>query len=349
MANFILAFLLAFSITVLLVPFVRTLSMRLGAVDMPNARKIHSQPLPRLGGIALFLGFVVPLLLLLPLNRPFLGLLGGVAVIFIVGLIDDIKGLGPWTKLWGQILAAGVVLAGGIGIIAVTDPVTGGVIPLDPLRIPMEVAGFEFNIIPLANAVSILWILVVMNTVNFLDGMDGLAAGVVGITALVIGLIAAFALAPTVEGIEVGLLAAILVGACAGFLIFNWHPSSLIMGDSGSYTIGLVLAVMAIYGGAKFGVGILVLGVALADMVWAIVRRLYHRKPLFSPDRGHIHHQLLDSGLTQVQVVLHLYAVAVGVGVAVLLGGVWPGVAALLIALALTALRVKRRRAAASI
>lgn len=344
MITFFLAFLLAFSVTVIAIPFIRGLSERVGAIDMPNMRKIHARPLPRLGGVAIFIGFLLPFVLLLPPERPFVAFIAGLSLIFIVGLVDDIRGLGAWTKLMWQIVAAGVVLAGGIGIISMADPLSGNVIAFDHWRIPMEVLGFEFNIIPLANLISIVWIVAVLNTVNFLDGMDGLASGVVTITAIIIALIAIFSLAPTVEEIEVALIAVLLAGACVGFLVFNWHPSSIIMGDGGSYAIGFILAVIAIYGGAKTGVGILVLGVALVDTAWAVMRRIYNRKSIFAPDRGHIHHQLLDSGLTQVQVVLHLYAVALAIGVAAIVGGFWMATLALVLCLAATAVRVQLRQ-----
>ncbi len=346
MINYILAFILAFAVTVVAVPLVRQLAKRIGAVDMPSARKIHDKPLPRLGGIAIVAGFLLPFLIFFPLNRAFIALLGGAALMFIIGLIDDLRGLNPFTKLGGQVIAAGVVLAGGIGIVALTNPIGEGLIALDGLRIPMEVFGFQFNLIPLANVVSIVWIVGMINTVNFLDGMDGLAAGVVGITALVLAVVAGFELAPTVSSISVALMAMILAGACLGFLVFNWHPSSIIMGDSGAYTIGLILAVIAIYGVSKIGVGVLVLGVAIIDAGWAITRRLLRRQSIFSPDRGHIHHQLLDSGLSQLQVVSYLYIVAIAIGLAVIFGNGYAGLLVLVLAMVATVsmVRIRQRR-----
>lgn len=344
--TFVWAFLLAFAVTVAAVPLVRILSVWAGAVDMPNHRKIHSRPLPRLGGIAIMAGFVIPFLLLFPLDRAFLGLLAGAALVFAIGLIDDIRGLGPWTKLAGQVIASGLVLAGGIGVISVANPLAEGVIALDQWRIPMAIGGFEFNVIPVANAVSILWLVGLMNTINFLDGMDGLAAGVVAITAIVIALVAGLSLAPSIEGIAVVVLASILAGACCGFLVFNWHPSSIIMGDSGAYLLGIILAVIAMYGGAKIGVGLLVLGVAVVDTAWAAARRLYRGQPIFTPDRGHIHHQLLDSGLSQVQVVTYLYIVAAAIGLAAITGGVWAALIVLALAMVVTMSLVRIRQRA---
>lgn len=344
--DYILGFLLAFTTTVVAVPLVRQLARRIGAVDIPNARKIHSIPLPRLGGVAIAIGFLVPFLVYFPLSRPFIALLAGFMLVFLLGLVDDLRGLSAWTKLAGQIFAAGIVLAGGIGIVALTNPITEGLIALDGLHIPMEILGFEFNLIPLANTVSILWIVGVINTVNFLDGMDGLAAGVIAVTALVIAVVVGLGLSPVAFEISVSLLAVILAGTCCGFLVYNWHPSTIIMGDSGAYGLGLLLAVVAIYGSAKIGVGILVLGVAIIDGVWAVTRRLIRRKSIFMADRGHIHHQLLDSGLSQRQVVLYLYAAAAAIGLAVILGDGYAGFAVLLLVLVATVsmVRIRQRR-----
>ncbi|MEX0934613.1 MAG: MraY family glycosyltransferase, partial [Candidatus Saccharimonadales bacterium] len=191
------------------------------------------------------------------------------------------------------------------------NPIAGGFIFLDDWRIPVEVLGLGFNIIPIANLVSIIWIVGIINTVNFLDGMDGLASGVSIIAALTLF---AIALTPAVNDSNLALLTMMLSGSLLGFLLYNWHPSSIFMGDSGAFTIGLILAVITIYSGSKIAVGVLVLGVAIFDAAWAVARRLYNRKSPFAPDRGHIHHQLLDSGLSQPQVVMHLYIVAAIIG-----------------------------------
>jgi UDP-GlcNAc:undecaprenyl-phosphate GlcNAc-1-phosphate transferase len=344
MLNYILAFLLAFTVTVVIVPIMGQISRRLGALDMPAARKIHSAPLPRLGGVAITAGFLLPFVLFFPMLRPFIALLGGVGVVFVLGLMDDVRGLHPGVKLAGQLLAAGLVLTGGIGIVALTNPFSEALIALDGLRIPMEVFGLKFNLIPLANAVSIIWIVGIINVVNFLDGMDGLAAGVVAITAGAIAAIIGFGIVPVAVNQSVSLMALMLAGACCGFLVYNWHPSSILMGDSGAYTIGLVLAVLAIYGSAKIGVGVLVLGVAIIDGVWAVSRRLLKGKSPFLADRGHIHHQLLDSGLNQRQVVGYLYGVAAAIGLAVIFGNGYAGFAVLLLALVLTVSMVRLRQ-----
>lgn len=337
--NYIPGFLLALIITVSSMPLLKMLAIKVGAVDMPSARKIHKKPLPRIGGVGIFLGIVIPVLLFLPLSRALSGLLIGLTIIFLVGLWDDIRGLGAWTKLVWQVVAAGIVLAGGIGIILVTDPF-GGVIYLDNWRIPMEVFGFEFNLLPIANLVSILWIAGVINTVNFLDGLDGLASGIVIIVAVTLFVLATL---PVADDVTVAQLSLILAGACLGFWLFNRHPSTILMGDSGSYVIGLVLAVLAIYSGSKIAVGILVIGVAIVDSVWAVFRRLVQRRSPFSPDRGHIHHQLLDSGLSQWQVVGYLYAVAAALSVSVVIFNAIAGLVTLVLAIVVTVSIVRIR------
>ncbi len=340
--QYIIAFLLAFSISFLAIPLVKKLAFKIGAVDVPDVRKIHKQPLPRIGGLAIFLGFLLPFLLYFDLNRRLWGFLAALLIVFIVGFIEDIRGLSVWSKLSWQVVAAIAVLAGGIGIVAVMNPVAGGFIFLDEWRMPVEMLGLGFNIIPIANLVSIIWIVGMINTINFLDGMDGLASGISIIAALTLF---AIALSPAVDDPSLAMLAIILTGSLLGFLVYNWHPSSIFMGDSGAFTIGLILAVITIYSGSKIAVGVLVLGVAILDGLWAVTRRLYNRRSPFAPDRGHIHHQLLDSGLTQPQVVTHLYIVAAVIGATVVFYGAISAFVALLIMLVLTVSIVRIRAA----
>lgn len=340
--DYILAFLLAFAITALSVPFVKRFAHQIGAVDIPNARKIHTKPLPRIGGVAIFLGFLLPFLLNFELDRRLWGFLAGIVIVFLLGLWDDLRSLSAWKKLPWQVIAAVAVLSGGIGIIAVTNPLTGSFLFLDEWRIPVEMLGLNFNILPLANLVSVIWIVGIINTVNFLDGMDGLAAGVSIIAAFVLFVIA---LTPAVDDPNLALLSIILAGALGGFLLYNWHPSSIIMGDSGAYAVGLILAVITIYSGSKIAIGVLVLGVAIFDGIWAVTRRIYQGRSPFSPDRGHIHHQLLDSGLTQPQVVSHLYIVAIAIGLTAVFYGGFAAFFVLMVMLVLTVSFVRLRTA----
>lgn len=312
---YLLGFGLAFAISAGLTPFVRRYALAHGIVDKPSEeRKIHRHEIAYLGGVAIFAGFLITVMLLVPISRQLIGLLLGCLILVTVGVIDDIHDLSPGVKFGGQVLAALVALAGGIGITQVTNPF-GGVIDLNWGRMNFEVWGAHFHITPLANLLSVLWMVGLANTVNFLDGLDGLACGISGIAALVMfGL----AVAPHVGQPAVALLAIILAGAAFGFLPYNFFPARIFMGDSGAYFLGLTLAMLSIYSGAKLATAALVLGFPIIDAMWAATRRLARRTSPFRADRQHFHHLLLDAGMTQRQAVLTLYAVAVIFGMVAL-------------------------------
>ncbi|HSX00822.1 MAG TPA: MraY family glycosyltransferase [Candidatus Saccharimonas sp.] len=316
--NYLLGFGLAFAVTAAVTPLVRQIALRYGIVDRPSeARKIHRWPIAYLGGSAIFVGFLAAAAGLLPLSRQLVALILGCVILVVVGVLDDVRGLSPWTKLAAQFVAAGVALAGGIGITAVTSP-WGGVIDLSWGRIGVDVAGLHFHIMPIANAISLLWMVGLANTVNFLDGLDGLSSGVCGIAALIIfGL----AVGPHVNQPVVAMLAIILAGAALGFLPYHFYPARIFMGDSGAYFLGLCLAMLSIYSGAKLATAVLVLGFPILDAVWAVVRRLARGVSPFKADRGHFHHLLLDAGLSQRQAVLVMYVVSAALGLSALVLG----------------------------
>jgi UDP-GlcNAc:undecaprenyl-phosphate/decaprenyl-phosphate GlcNAc-1-phosphate transferase len=312
---YLLAFGVAFALCAGLTPLVRRYALAHGIVDAPSsARKIHKREVAYLGGVAIFAAFLVTVLLVLPINRQLAALLAGCLILVVVGVIDDVRDLSPWVKLGGQFLAAGVALAGGIGITSITNPF-GGVIDLSWGRTAFNILGAEFHITPIANALSLLWMVGLANTVNFLDGLDGLACGVSGIAALVMF---GVAVAPSVNQPGVALLAIILAGAALGFLPYNFYPARIFMGDSGAYFLGLTLAMLSIYSGAKLATAALVLGFPIVDALWAATRRLAKRTSPFRADRQHFHHLLLDAGMTQRQAVLTLYAVAASFGIVAL-------------------------------
>lgn len=317
--NYIAALVLAGGISFILTPVVRSFAIRYGAVDKPDARKVHRLPIPRVGGIAITAAFVIVFLLNFDLNRQFYGLLGALLILFVVGLIDDIRGLNAWQKLIAQVIAACVALAGGLGIVYFASPF-GGIIALDGWRVPIELGALSFNILPIANLISIIWIVGMINTINFLDGLDGLATGVASIGALVLFVTA---LSPQIGNPAVALLAIILLGSLLGFLPHNFFPSTIFMGDSGAYVIGLLLALLSIYANSKIAVGGLVFGIAILDATWTVLRRIAKKQSPFMADREHLHHRLLDSGLlSHRQVVLVLYLLTLLVALAVLYGSV---------------------------
>jgi UDP-GlcNAc:undecaprenyl-phosphate GlcNAc-1-phosphate transferase len=332
--QYLVGFGLAFAISAALTPAVRRYALAHGVLDRPiSLRKIHTRPVPYLGGLAIFLGFLATVLLLIPVNRQLAALIGGCLVLVIVGAIDDIRGLSPWAKLGWQFVAAAIALSGGIGIAGQIHSPFGGMIDLTWGRTSFDVMGMHFHIMPVANALSLLWMVGLANTVNFLDGLDGLACGVSSIAALVMFLVA---VGPNVNQPAVALLSIILAGAALGFLPYNFYPARIFMGDSGAYFLGLTLAMLSIYSGAKLATAALVLGFPIMDALWAAVRRLIRKSSPFKPDRHHFHHLLVDAGMSQRQAVLTLYAVAMGFGlIAIMVGSLAKLVALVFLMLAM--------------
>jgi UDP-GlcNAc:undecaprenyl-phosphate GlcNAc-1-phosphate transferase len=260
----------------------------------------------------------------------------GCAILVVVGVVDDLRGLSPWVKLGFQFVAAGVALAGGIGLTTIRNPF-GGYFDLSTGRFAADFFSLHFHITPIANALSLLWMVGLANTINFLDGLDGLASGVSGIAAVVMF---ALAISAKVNQPAVALLAIILAGAAFGFLPFNFYPAKIFMGDSGAYFLGLTLAMLAIYSGAKLATAVLVLGFPIVDAVWAAIRRMVKGTSPFRADRRHFHHLLLDTGMSQRQAVLTLYAVAAAFGTVALMVGSFAKLVALVALTALMAIAV---------
>jgi UDP-GlcNAc:undecaprenyl-phosphate GlcNAc-1-phosphate transferase len=306
----------AMAISLIGTPAVRRLALKVGAIDYPGAaRKVHRQATARLGGLAIYLAIILTAAVSLDLNRQFWGLAAGLTLLVVVGAIDDLRGLSPGVKLGGQLLAAGLALAGGIGITTLTNP-WGGVIALDRWRLAVDWAGLRFHIMPVANLVSLIWMVGLINVINFLDGLDGLAAGVSGIAAAVLLILSASTGQPAAA-----ILAAIVVGATLGFLPYNFHPARIFMGDSGSYVLGLTLALLSVYSGAKIATAGLVLGFTILDGLWTVLRRVLRGASPFTADRLHLHHLLIDIGFSHRQTVVGLYGLSALFGLLALVGG----------------------------
>ncbi|MFT3714287.1 MAG: MraY family glycosyltransferase [Archangium sp.] len=303
LASFVVAALSGAALT----PVARRLSFRWGAVSAPGGRHIHGQSIARLGGLGIFAAVLATVAALVATGfanqllepeqlKLGLGLLLGGAVMFSVGLVDDIKTLRALYKLYGQILAAGIAWWAGFRVDAID-------LPLLP--------SFQTGIFSLP--LTIIWIVGIINAVNLIDGLDGLAAGVVFFAA-----ITNFVVAWLMGTTFVALVMATLAGAVLGFLFFNFNPARIFMGDSGSYFLGFILAACSIAGplqkasaAVSLFVPLVALGVPIIDTLLAMVRRFLERRPIFSPDRGHIHHRLLDMGITHRRAVLIIYGVTV--------------------------------------
>ena len=326
--NYILVFSTAFLLAALFTPVVRLIALKYNIVDRPDGgRKIHKEAIPYLGGVGIFLAFIITVSVNIPFSRQLMALLLGCLILVIVGVYDDIKGLSPWIKLGCQFIAASVALAGGIGITSINNPL-GGVIILNDWKYAIDLFGLHFHIAPIANLVSLLWMVGLANTINFLDGLDGLACGVSGIAALIVF---SLSIGPKLNQPGVAILAIILAGAAFGFLPYNFNPARIFIGDSGALFLGLTLAMLAIYSGAKLATITLVLGFPILDAMWAVLRRLWRRKSPFKADRGHLHHLLLGAGLTQRQAVLILYLLSATFGLIALFSGSFAKLLALLV------------------
>lgn len=326
--NYLAGFVLSFVLSVLLVPFVRRLAWKIGAIDKPqeNSRKIHSKPMPRAGGLVLYASFFIPSVIFLQhLGIEFLGLFLAVTIVTAVGLLDDIYNLNPWLKLSGQVAAAVVAILCGIKITVLSNVVGGGV---------FEFTG-SISLSIISVALSLLWLVGMTNTVNFLDGLDGLATGVAAIAGIVIFLLS---ISPHVNQPQTALLSIILAGACLGFLWHNFFPARIFNGDSGAYFLGMTIAILAIISGAKLATALLVLGLPILDACWAVIRRIGTGRSPFSADRGHIHFLLLDAGLNQKQSVLVIYAFSIAFGTVALLSGTRQKTIALFVLLTCTAI-----------
>ena len=301
--NAVIAVIFAALMAFVTTPIARVIAYKIGAVDNPKIepeRRMHKEPIPRLGGLAIFFSFVISVLLFYGVSNLTLSLIAGMVLIVGIGILDDVFRIRALYKFLVHIAAAGLVVW------------PGGVI-VERINIFGTYIQFGYFAIPL----TILWIVGLISAINLIDGLDGLACGISTISALSLLLVTIL-----IGDFEVALLVAILVGSCIGFLPFNMNPAKIIMGDSGATLLGFILAVVSIQGVFKvhavitFVIPFLILGVPIFDTTFAIIRRLISGKnPFSSPDRGHLHHRLLDMGFDQKQTVRILYAVSALFGV----------------------------------
>lgn len=330
MPNYMLAFLIAIGAALVVTPGVILFAAKTGAMDAPDARKVHKKPIPRIGGIGIYIAFMAGMLVVMSMNvlteevsHELIGLLFGGSLIVLLGIVDDYKNLPAKVKLVGQIIAATVlVVVFDVRIDFITDPF-GDYLFLEFMAIPA----------------TIFWIVGLTNTVNLIDGLDGLAAGVSTIACITI-----FLVALQQDIMLVAVLTAALGGAAMGFLYYNFNPARIFMGDSGSMFLGYMLAGISIIGAVKCAatialiVPILALGLPILDTTFAIVRRYRGGVPIFKPDKGHLHHRLLDLGFTQRQAVLLMYVISALLGLsAVALTEVSPQFAILIVGLVVAA------------
>jgi len=324
---YFLSFVAALLVAAALTWLVRSLTLRYKLMPLPRLRDVHTTPVPRLGGIAIFGSFLVtsflaylywqPTWIFGPgvwfgVDKHLVGIwLGGLSIVLSM-VLDDIKGLRPWQKLLFQLAAVFVVIGSGIGIDKLSNPL-GQAIDLNSVYLPIfNYGGITYHFSLLSDLLTVIWLVGMMNVINFVDGVDGLASGVSVIAALTIFFLS---VSPGVDQPATALAAIIVAGSAAGFLLWNFPPAKIFMGDSGSMFLGYVLGIIAIISGGKLATAFLVLGFPILDGVLVAGGRLLRgENPLTTPDKTHLHHRFLKAGFSVRQSILFLYVISASFG-----------------------------------
>lgn len=283
-------------VTALFFPLVKWIAKHVEALDYPNERKVHKKPMPLLGGLMMFFGFLFGYMFFAPQNTQMLAILIAGFIVILTGMIDDIKPLKAKQKMIGQVIAAIIVTFYG-----------------DILLNDITFFGFYFDFGWLAYPLTIIFIVALMNCINFIDGLDGLSCGISTIFFATIGVIAF--IMHNIGSLEIT-LTFIMLGACLGFLIFNFNPAKIFMGETGSMFLGFMISVVCLMGFkavtlTSLVVPMLILAIPILDTLFAIIRRIIHKKPIYIADKQHLHHQLLNKKFSQRTTVLIIYAVSI--------------------------------------
>lgn len=295
-----LTLVVCFMLSVLITPLVKKFAIKIGATDSPNQRKVHEKIMPRLGGLAIYISFIAGMFIMQPDAKYNTAILLGSLIIIITGMLDDLYELSAKIKLLGQLAAAAIVVVmGGVEVTYINMPFGGQL---------------EFGMFSIL--ITIFWIVGITNAINLIDGLDGLAAGVSSIALITIS-----GMAIIMGDMYTVTVGTIVLASTLGFLIYNFHPAKIFMGDTGALFLGYMIAVLSLLGFKNVTfisliVPIIILGVPISDTFFAIIRRIVHKKPLSAPDKSHLHHCLLNLGFTHRQTVLTIYALAAFFGLA---------------------------------
>lgn len=314
---------MSFILSLVLTDLFKNIGIKHGLVSVPRKRDVHNRPIPRIGGVAIYLSFVVVLLTFLFSHNNFgfgsnlisgidsrmIAIFVGGAIIAISMLFDDIYGLLAWQKLLFQALAVIVIISSGIGIDSLTNPF-GGTINLNSVYIPIFTQnGITYHFSLWSDLLTLIWVVGMMNTINFIDGVDGLAGGVSFISLVTIFLLS---ISAAVMQPATAMVAIILAGNVLGFLIWNFPPAKIFMGDSGSMFIGFILGVLSLISGGKLATVFLVLGFPIVDGLFVVLGRLKnHHNPFTTPDKTHLHHRFLKAGYTARQSIIFIYIISI--------------------------------------
>lgn len=301
--SWILIFIVPLILSVILTPIIKKVAIKINAIDLPNERKVHTSVMPRLGGVAIFLATSISLIIFTDVTEePLLWILVGSLVIILAGILDDVKTLPAKIKLLFQIIAGAIVIYGGINIEFINVPLTNNVIYL---------GNWSYLI-------TIVWIIGITNALNLIDGLDGLSAGVSSISLATI-----FIMSLSMGNVLVATVVLILLAATLGFLIFNFYPAKIFLGDSGSMYLGFFLATLSILGFKNIAVvsfvfPVIILAVPIFDTISAIIRRFRNKTPITVADKKHLHHCFIDMGFSHRKTVLIIYGISLLFSIAAL-------------------------------
>lgn len=316
--NVLIPFLVTGITTFLLTPFIIRLAKLYKLVDDPKKRyhpaHTHKGIIPRAGGIPIYLGVILGIILFIPATKVVLGIVAGATILTFVGLLDDRRDVNPYFRFATNALATLVVIGTGIGIPYVTNPFSGGIFHLDSFRIVFDFFG-PHSIVVWADILAFVWILWTINIVGWSAGVDGQMPGFVAIAAIVLGILSLRFSISDPSQIMVTVLAFIVAGSFMGFLPWNFYPQKIMPGYGGKTLAGFFLAILGILSYAKLGTALLVLGVPTIDAVYTLIRRLRSRKSLVAADRGHLHHRLLDLGWGKRKIALFYWTVSTILGI----------------------------------
>ena len=303
MASYLIAFISAVIISFIMTPLARKLAIKVGAFDVPkDERKIHNKPIPYFGGLAIYVSIIACMFVYMPHKESNLFITVGATIIVLTGIVDDMKGMPAKLKMMLQIVAALIAIKGGVQIHFISNP--------------LSETGMSYLLSWLSLPITLFWIVGITNTINLIDGLDGLASGVASIAATTLLFTAA-----NVGHYFIVMQCAIIAGASLGFLPFNFNPAKIFMGDTGSLLLGYMLAVTSVSGMVKsvaavaLIVPIFALGLPIFDTTFAIIRRYINKKPIMEADKDHLHHKLMKIGLNQRQTVLIMYFISMMLGI----------------------------------
>jgi UDP-GlcNAc:undecaprenyl-phosphate/decaprenyl-phosphate GlcNAc-1-phosphate transferase len=304
----IIPFLFAFLVTAILTPLFIFINKKLGLIDDPKRKNhpgiIHTKPIPRGGGIPIFAGALLVSIFFLPFNNTTIAIFSAGLIALIAGVIDDAlnargKDFSPYLRFLVNIITALIVVSGGVSIRFITDPIAGGLIHLPPL---------------LDGVLTVMWLIWIMNMLNWSKGVDGQMPGIVAISAIVIGILSLRLTNPGAETLIDAKLSFIIAGSALGFLLFNFYPAKIFPGY-GATSLYLLLGVASILSSAKLATAILVMGVPLVDFIFTIIRRIASKRSPFQGDKKHLHHLLLSLGYSQRQIALFYWSISAILGV----------------------------------